>query len=122
LSVQVGGGILYRPAAPVQQPELFRRLVSDSSTPSPAPQPVRQSSGGLQLAGEAQTTLILGVLSVVLGWTIIVPFLGVVSYLGASTVAEREHVPVPGKATAGLILSLLFGIAQGIAVISHFLK
>jgi hypothetical protein len=120
LSVQVGGGILYRPPAPVQRPELFRRPDSDSSSPSP--QPVRQSSGSLYLAGKAQATLILGVMSVVLGWTFIIPFIGCAQYLDTSTQAEKENVPVPGKATAGLILCLIFGIAQTIAVISHFVK
>jgi len=120
----VGSSVLYRPPTPVQQPEVHRRPVSDSSIPSPAPasQPVPKTTGSLELAGEAQTTLILGVLSVVLGWTFIFPILGVWAYLGTSYIANEEHVPVPGKATAGLILSLLFGIAQGITVIAHFAK
>ena len=77
-------------------------------------------SPSLELGRESDSTLIWGILSVVLGWTVLVPGYAILCYVYASHLAEKERVPVPRKAIVGLILALLFGAMQTIALIAHF--
>jgi hypothetical protein len=111
MAVQVRGGVLYRPPIqadppPVQQP------VTAVAHPTPS----------LKLSGRAISSMVWGLLSVGLGWTVIVPFIGLCCYLFASETAKEERVLVPWQGTLGLALSLLFGAAQGLVVIIHFLR
>ena len=107
------GRVLYRPAAD-GQPTGSHEPRPSCSTPVVPPSARRAS---LELGRKADGALTCGILSVLLGWTVLVPFVGLCFYNEALTLAKNERVPVPGKATTGLILSLLFGIAQGLAVL-----
>jgi hypothetical protein len=104
--VQLGGKVLYRPA---------------QGDPVPVRKPASPTAS-LELNRQADWVLIFGVLSVVLGWTVLVPFFGLCCYLWAYDTAKSERVLVPSKATIGLLLSLLFGAGQGLAMILHFWK
>ncbi len=134
-SVQINRRVLYRPpvrSAPAQSPEPTRK---DHPDRVHVPLPVRtapdvpattttvasaiQKTQSVELGRQAERTLIWGIASIVLGWTFIVPICCFCSYSETSEVAKKERVPVPGKATTGLILSLLFGVVQGIGVIRH---
>lgn len=108
LTVQIKGKVLYRPP---------------SAPPAPLTAPVLAPRGpSLELIRKADMPMICGILSVVLGWTFIVPIFGICGYSDTFSMAKKEQVPVPGKATVGLVLCLLFGAAQGLAVISRFAK
>jgi len=107
-AVQVKGGVLYRP--PVQ------------SNPLPAQQQPATRTPSLDLNRLADWVMVWGVLSVVLGWTFLTPFFGICVYIDASRMAKKEQVLVPSKATIGLVLCLLFGAGQGLAVILHCCK
>ena len=109
--VQAKGGILYRPAVQtVPPPQRRQALAPTAKGPS------------LELLQACDKVMVCGILSVVLGWTIIVPLLGICGYSVISEQAKKEQVLVPGKATLGLVLSLLFGAVQGLALIAHFCK
>jgi hypothetical protein len=56
------------------------------------------------------------------GLDFFVPLLGICCYWDASTMAKRPGLPVPTKATVGLVLSLLFGGGQCLAVAGHLMK
>ena len=115
LWIHLHGKVLYRPAqgdAPQVQ--------SEETATAPA-----FSSPSADLCHQAELVLMWGILSVVLGWTFIVPLTGLRVYNEAFATARKERVPVPWKATLGLGLALLFGAAQSLAalaVIAHFLK
>lgn len=111
--VRVHGKVLYRKPADQKAPEpAFVQVVAPSIKKTPS----------LELEKEADSALTFGILSIFLGWTFIVPFIGLCQYLGASSMADKEKVRVPTKATTGLILSIVFGACQGLAVISHLCK
>ena len=78
-------------------------------------QPAKAS---VALLRSADTAFNWGIASIVLGWTIIVPFIGFFQYIDVSKAAKKENTLVPGKATIGLALSLLFGVTQVAAVIA----
>jgi hypothetical protein len=115
LIIQVHGRMLYRPPA------------SGQVTNAPIAQPPNTNVGSIPIQsrpslGLGQTSdgaLLWGILSVVLGWTVIVPLIGFCYYWNVTEAAQSESVPVPRKAFVGVILSLLFGAAQTIAMIAH---
>src|SRR5450755_1656501 len=94
LAVQVHGRVLYRPpaspaqgVAPTAEPPICTQLpISLLKSPS------------LQLGRKSDAAMIWGIMSVVLGWTAIVPIFGLAYYCDASTMAEKEGMPVPRKA------------------------
>lgn len=104
--VIVSGQILYRPPSVKPVGPVVDSAQLAVTTPS------------LELQRKADLTLTWGVVSIVLGWTIIVPLIALCVYLETSDLAKKEQVPTPGKSMTGLILALLFGIVQGLAVIS----
>jgi hypothetical protein len=111
--VQVNGRVLYRPRT--------------DPTPAPSPAPLTIAATtvkapSLELRGKAETTLIWGLTSIVLGWTAIVPLMGFAYYSDTASMATNERVPVPGKATGGLALSLLFGGVQVLTLIANMMK
>jgi hypothetical protein len=103
LPVHVRGRVVYRPPAQAR-----------SATGPQNRQP------SLELIRKADSAMVYGIVSVLLGWTIIVPVSGVLTFNEASDMAKKEQVLVPGKATVGLVLSLLFGVSQGLVLISRF--
>lgn len=115
LTVQVQGRVLYRPpassppnvAAAAQPPTRTQPLTSFPKSPS------------LELGRQSDWTMVWGIVSVVLGWTVLVPILGLLCYAEASATARKDGVPVPRKAIVGLILTLLFGGVQTMALIAH---
>lgn len=115
-SVQVHGKVLYRPPSTVQ------------ALGAPLPAPVQigalsvRKAANLELERAADKTMICGILSVALGWTVLVPLFGLCYHSEASAKAKEEGIPVPTKATVGLLLCLLFGAVQGLAVIAHLSK
>jgi hypothetical protein len=116
LAMQINGRVLFRP--PTAGSGNFAPS-PQSTTQNPFAIPVPKSPS-LELGQHADWAMSWGILSVVLGWTVIVPVLGIIYYLGASYLAEKEKVSVPRKALVGIILSLLFGAVQTIALIAHF--
>jgi DNA-directed RNA polymerase subunit RPC12/RpoP len=116
LTIPVHGRILYRPVVS-GLPSLAPTPQLPTTTVFPSP---IQRGPSLELAGMADWTLTWGILSIVLGWTVLVPLLGLIHYLGALHLAEKEKIQVPRKALVGNILSLLFGTVQTIALIAHF--
>jgi hypothetical protein len=62
--------------------------------------------------------MLLGLSCIVLGWTMIVPFITLVIYLECSEEAGKEKIVTPGKAKFGLVLAVLFGVVQGFMIIS----
>lgn len=113
LPVNLSETILFRPAAPA--------VPSPSAPSAPAHQlnaqhqPARPS---IELLRSADKVFNWGIACIVLGWTILVPFIAYCSYYNISQDARKENALVPGKATIGLVLSLLFGVAQGAAMIA----
>ena len=111
MAVRVRGCLLYRP--PIQ------------GEPRPLPKPVAvvaRPTPSLELSRKAIGSMVCGILSVGLGWTVLVPLIGLFCYLSASDTAKEERVLVPWQGTVGLVLSLLFGGVQGLAMIIHFNK
>jgi ribosomal protein S27E len=114
-TMQVQGGVLFRPPTP------------GSVNFAPAPQSTTQNpfaiplpkSPSLELVRESDGAMFWGILSVVLGWTVFVPVCGLAYFAGASTTAQKEGIPIPRRAIVGLILSLLFGTVQTIALIAR---
>jgi hypothetical protein len=109
--IHVHGKVLYRPAqgdAPQMQSGETATLLASSPRP--------------ELSHQAELVLIWGILSVVLGWTFIVPLTGLCMYNEAFTMARTQRVLVPWKATLGLGLALLFGAAQSLAIVIYFCK
>jgi hypothetical protein len=104
-SVQVNCKVLYRPPA-----------AAPSTT---AVGPAIQKSASHELSSKSQSALVLGIASIVLGWTFVVPLIGMCYYWEAASHAEKEKIPVPGKATVGIALSLVFGVIQGLSVLAH---
>jgi hypothetical protein len=133
-------GLIYRPPAlapaQVQTAPLTRdeynglvKAASQSSAPaSPPPSAPRltvstpQQSASLELSRAADKAMIWGILSIILGWTIIVPIICLCIYAATCEQARKEHTPTPTRATVGLILALLFGIVQGLTMIAHLAK
>lgn len=114
-SVQVNVGILYRPPAQIQSP---------ASTFSPPLHPTSpsQRNGSIELGRLADKTMIWGIVCILLGWTMIVPVICLVVYSWTADQARKEQVLIPTRANIGLILALLFGIGQGIAVLPYLFK
>jgi DNA-directed RNA polymerase subunit RPC12/RpoP len=95
--------------------------------PAPAPvaakpSPTRPTAPSLDLQRKADGVLIAGFLCIVFGWTAIVPLLTVFGFLSASEDAKKEKVLIPGNATVGLVLAILFGGVQTLAIISQVSK
>jgi hypothetical protein len=109
MAVQVKGGVLYRPPQAVPPSP---KAVTEIVHPSPS----------LELTRHADWVLSWGVLSIVLGWTVVVPLIGVCAYIDASSMAKKEQMPVPVKATISLVLCLLFGAAQSLWIFAYLLK
>jgi hypothetical protein len=66
-----------------------------------------------------------GILCVFFGWTILMPIASLICFFaedGISALAKKESVPVPVRATIGLILTFVFGGAQTLAVVPHLFK
>jgi DNA-directed RNA polymerase subunit RPC12/RpoP len=116
LIIQVHGRVLYRPPT---SGSVNSALGPQSATQNPFAIPVPKSPS-LELGRQSDWTMIWGILSVVLGWTVMVPLIGLCPYYEASTLARKEGIPIPRRAIVGLILSLLFGTVQTIAMIAHF--
>jgi hypothetical protein len=96
--------------------------VEDDENPPPRKRRVAGPKGpSVELIGEADHVLIWGIVCVLLGWTVIVPLITLDRYSSASKLAKEEGVPTPTKATIGLIIALLFGIAQVLTVDLPFL-
>jgi hypothetical protein len=110
VQVKANGQVVYRPPG-----EAAQRPSHSGPSTAPAAAP---GSPSLDLIRQADKAMISGILSIILGWTFIVPFFGVCMYYETAKLAKEESVLVPGKATVGLVLSLLFGIAQGIVLIA----
>jgi hypothetical protein len=108
-NVQVKGRVLYRPKAV--------GVTREIQLAQPAAVPALSKLTNLELARASEAALVCGILSIVLGWTFITPIIGVCKYCEALHMAKEDAVPTPAKATVGLVLSLLFGIVQGLAVI-----
>jgi DNA-directed RNA polymerase subunit RPC12/RpoP len=118
LTVQVQGRVLYRP--PVSSPQNVApaaELPTRTQPPTTFPK-----SPSLELGGRADWAMTWGILSVALGWTVLVPLLGLHYYLLAANSAQNEGVQLPRKALVGVILSLPFGAVQTIALIAHLNK
>jgi len=107
--------ILFRPPAPAVTAPAPPPL-APTRQPEPQNQPAMAS---VALLRNADVTLNWGIASIVLGWTILVPLIGFIYYSAVADEAKKENTLVPGKATIGLVLSLLFGVAQGAAMIAH---
>jgi hypothetical protein len=63
-----------------------------------------------------------GLVSMLLGWTVIVPCLAWDRYNQTSEMAKRELVAVPVRASIGFAMALLFGAVQTLALVAHLLK
>ena len=111
--------ILFRPATPAAAAPEMTALEAVAWARAQIPvvgnQPAKAS---VALLRSADTAFNWGIASIVLGWSIIVPFIGFFQYIDVSNAAKKENTVVPGKATIGLALSLLFGVAQGVAIIA----
>lgn len=111
--VRVNGKVLYRPAEETQAPQTpLVQVIAPSIKKTPS----------LKLEKAADSALTWGIVCIVLGWTIIIPLLSLYQYCEVSSKADKEQLRVPTKARVGLILTLLFGICQGFAVIAHCCK
>jgi len=115
-TTQVQGGVLFRPPSPGGV--IF--APSPQSATLTNPQYALLKSPSLELGRQSDWTMIWGILSIVLGWTMLVPLFGFMGYGEVSKLAGRETIPIPRRAIVGLILSLLFGIVQTIALIARF--
>jgi hypothetical protein len=112
LGIRLSDSILFRPTATL--------------APAPAPNPSAPQSAvhrqpakaSVELLRYADVVLNWGIASIVLGWTILAPLLGLFYYLYVAEEAKKENTLVPGKATVGLALSLLFGVGQVAAMIA----
>jgi hypothetical protein len=115
LTMQVQGEVLFRP--PTHGIANFA-AAPQSATLTNSQHSLLQSPS-LELGRESDWAMVWGILSVVLGWTVLVPLFGLVGYGEASTLARKEGVPIPRRAIVGLILSLLFGTVQTIALVAR---
>lgn len=113
--VRTAGRILYRPAA--QHPGSPVPRKDSSLQDSATSEKVRQAEASAKLHNASENTLICGILSVVLGWTVLVPLIAVGFYGEVREQAGVSKEPIPSKATAGLLLALLFGITQTIVML-----
>jgi hypothetical protein len=109
--------VLYRP--PLAR-ECASTLDTLQAEPKPKVYDLRTPSIGLMRM--AENTLAWGIASVVLGWTLIVPLLGLFLYIETRGQATKEQVELPSKASWGLACSLLFGVVQTLAMISYLNK
>jgi len=98
------------------------RRTTGGSGPCPGRCPARSSVPSVALQGQAEKVLVGGVLSIILGWTVVVPLFTVVQYTDTANAARKENVATPGKATAGLVLALLFGSVQILTLIAKLVK
>jgi DNA-directed RNA polymerase subunit RPC12/RpoP len=102
---------------------LYRPPDDPVPTPNPAPAtvaaPSANKSPSMEIVHKAETTLLWGIASIVFGWTFLVPFNCWGWYHDTAETAKTERVPVPGKATIGLVLALLFGGVQTICMVPH---
>jgi len=70
-----------------------------------------------ELEKRAQWSFILGIGSIVFGWTFLMPLFCGAVYIDTCNVASKHNRAIPGKATVGLILAILFGGFQMLAVL-----
>jgi len=101
-------------------------MAVEVAAPSARPMTLTQKSPSIELQRKADTAMIYGILCVFFGWTILIPILSLLGFFckedlffgdGVSALAKKEGVPVPTKATLGLILTLVFGGMQSLALI-----
>lgn len=111
VAIQVKGRVLYRPCN--------GQSVNNSTTSTVVAQARTPS---LDLIRKSDKVMICGILSIVLGWTVLVPLFGICEYGDVSKMAKKEQVLIPGKAIAGLVLALLFGVVQALPLIVHLLS
>src|SRR5262249_24825037 len=98
-------------------------LADDESVQPVAPGPVappRPVGPSVDLERQAEKVMVMGVLSIVFGWTVLLPLFAVAQYIDTSNAAKKENLPTPSKATTGLVLALLFGSVQVLALIAKF--
>jgi hypothetical protein len=99
--LKINGRVLYQPP---------KRAVAANEIQATVP--------SLDLVRKADRIMLLGLSCIVLGWTMIVPFITLVIYLECSEEAGKEKIVTPGKAKFGLVLAVLFGVVQGFMIIS----
>jgi hypothetical protein len=74
----------------------------------------------VELQRKSDQAMIFGIVYIFFGWTVLIPIASLLCFFaddGASALAKKEGVPVPARATIGLILTLIFGAMQTLALI-----
>lgn len=99
---------------------LYRKKKSPNTTATPTTQKAKVPSATLETS--AERTLACGIASIVLGWTVIVPAVGGLFFLGSINQSASEKVAVPTKAWIGFGLIATFGFFQTITVLAHAFK
>lgn len=97
LTVQVHGRVLYRPPASGRPTTLSARQPPITTVLPNAPLP----NLSLELSGAADWAMAWGILSVLLGWTVIVPLLGI-NYYVRSVLGERARPSCSAEGSSGL--------------------
>jgi hypothetical protein len=93
LQLRVHGKVLYRPS--VEGPSPARaHFLENAEKPRSRP---RQRVPSLELGRTADHTLILGIVSILLGWTVIIPLIGWLVYLEAAQLAKRNKSLFRGR-------------------------
>jgi hypothetical protein len=107
--VRVDGRLHYRPPS---RPTPLPTAKPPASIALPAPK-----VPSVDLQREADRAMILGILCVFFGWTVLVSLFSLCYYSDVSSLAKKEGIPVPLRATIGLIFTLVFGGMQTLALI-----
>jgi hypothetical protein len=117
--VRVNGRLQYRPPN--------RSVAVEAAAPSARPITLTQKSPSIELQRKADAAMIFGIVCVFFGWTVLIPILSLIHFFktkdggfaneGVSALAKKEGVPVPMKATLGLILTFVFGGMQSLSLI-----
>jgi hypothetical protein len=92
------------------------------ATPEAVITPSANKTPSLELGRDAHNVMLWGIASIVLGWTLIVPLATLGGYLDVCKTSKNEQVPIPSKATVGLVLAILFGCVQGAITIARLAK
>jgi hypothetical protein len=90
--------------------------VSSPELPN-APVTSQVSSPSMDLVRHSESTFHFGILSVLLGWTILVPLIGIGVYINACQIAKQERIQTPIKATIGFAMCFLFGTVQSFSML-----
>jgi hypothetical protein len=111
--VRVNGRLQYRPPS--------RPTPLPVATP-PATIALRAPKApSVELQRKADGAMIFGIVCIFFGWTVLVPICSLCYFCdNVSSLARKEGVPVPVRATIGLILTLTFGAMQTLAIIIRF--